>query len=102
MPLNLKRLACPTVSDKAGTTVIFVAFKVYFFKIARTDVFENRRDVSKRLMLPEGRYCVLPSTFNKGDEAEFNIRVFEAPCSHFTSSGCWNSVVALVCVCMCL
>lgn len=44
--------------------------------IARTDVFENRRDVSKRLMLPEGRYCVLPSTFDKGDEAEFVVRIY--------------------------
>lgn len=43
--------------------------------ITRTDVFENRRDVSKRLMLTEGRYCVLPSILNKGDEADYVVRI---------------------------
>ena len=42
----------------------------------RTDTFINLREVSKRLRLPEGRYCIIPSTFKAGEEGEFLLRVF--------------------------
>ena len=34
------------------------------------------REVSKRILLPQGRYCVIPCTFERGEEGEFLLRVF--------------------------
>ncbi len=44
--------------------------------IDRTDTFINLREVSKRLLLPQGRYCVVPSTFEYGEEGDFMLRLF--------------------------
>ena len=42
----------------------------------RTDTFINLREVSKRFLMPEGRYCIIPCTFKQGDEGQFLLRVF--------------------------
>ena len=34
------------------------------------------REVSKRILLPEGRFCIVPCTFNQGEEGHFLLRVF--------------------------
>ena len=47
-----------------------------FSQIDRTDTFVNLREVSKRILLPEGRYCVIPCTFKQGEEGQFLLRVF--------------------------
>ena len=46
------------------------------FKVDRTDSFINLRELSKRILLPEGRYCIIPSTFQSGELGEFLLRVF--------------------------
>jgi len=40
--------------------------------VPMTDV----REVSRRLLLPKGRYCIIPCTFKKGQERGFLLRVF--------------------------
>ncbi|XP_059096640.1 calpain-9-like isoform X3 [Tigriopus californicus] len=42
----------------------------------RTDTFINLRELSKRMVLPAGRYCIIPCTFKRGDEGEFLLRIF--------------------------
>ena len=32
--------------------------------------------MSKRLQLPPGRYCIIPSTFDRDEEGEFMLRVY--------------------------
>jgi len=38
--------------------------------------FTNLREVSRRMLLPSGRYCIIPCTFRKGDERKFHLRIF--------------------------
>ena len=51
-------------------------FQISSFQIDRTDTFVNLREVSKRILLPEGRYCVIPCTFKRGEEGQFLLRIF--------------------------
>jgi len=51
-------------------------FISYNQPVGKTDQYINLREVSKRFRLPEGSYCVIPSTFNYGEEAEFLVRIF--------------------------
>ena len=45
-------------------------------QIDRVDTFINLREVSKRIVLPQGRYCIIPCTFERGEEGDFLLRVF--------------------------
>ena len=45
-------------------------------QIERTDTFINLREVSKRLLLPQGRYCIVPCTSQRGEEGQFLVRAF--------------------------
>ena len=36
----------------------------------------NLREISKRILLPAGRYCIIPCTFERGNEGQFLLRVF--------------------------
>ena len=42
----------------------------------KTDQYINLREVSKRMMLPPGRYVVIPTTFARGEEGQFLLRLF--------------------------
>ena len=52
------------------------SFPTRFLQVERVDTFINLREVSKRILLPQGRYCIIPCTFEKGEEGEFLLRVF--------------------------
>ena len=53
---------------------------VTFFKrhasFARAPNFVNMREVAARHKLPPGKYCVVPSTFEPGEEADFLLRIY--------------------------
>merc|ERR1719312_1565977 len=42
----------------------------------RYDTFINLREISKRIRLESGRYCIIPCTFERGNEGEFLLRLF--------------------------
>jgi len=45
--------------------------------VARSGPYTNFREVSARLLLAPGRYCIVPSTYEAGIEAEFSLRVLQ-------------------------
>ena len=42
----------------------------------KTNQYINLREVTKRMHLPPGKYSIMPSTFNRGEEGDFFVRVF--------------------------
>eukprot|EP00117_Sycon_ciliatum_P006188 scpid39378/ scgid9836/ Calpain-B; Calcium-activated neutral proteinase B; Calpain-B catalytic subunit 1; Calpain-B catalytic subunit 2 len=48
----------------------------YHRSLATSGVFTNAREVHARLELEEGRYCVVPCTFNAKEEGEFLLRMY--------------------------
>ncbi|XP_035208367.1 calpain-A-like isoform X3 [Stegodyphus dumicola] len=51
-------------------------FFQYNASVARSNTFINLREVSCRFKLPPGTYCIIPSTFDSGEEGDFILRVF--------------------------
>ena len=45
--------------------------------MARSGAFTNYREVSLRLLLPAGRYCLIPSTYKENLEGQFILRVLQ-------------------------
>lgn len=55
-------------------------FFKYNCSVARSPTYINLREVTARFSLPPGTYAIIPSTFDKGEEGEFILRVWtEAP-----------------------
>ena len=44
--------------------------------VGKTDQYVNLREVSARLVLPPGKYVVIPTTFNRGERGQFLVRLF--------------------------
>lgn len=44
--------------------------------VATCDAYTNLREVSCRFKLEPGIYCIIPSTFDPGEEGEFVLRIF--------------------------
>jgi len=53
--------------------------------VGKTDQYINLREVSKRLQLPPGNYCIIPTTFRRGEESRFLVRTFVE--RHWGTSG---------------
>lgn len=51
-------------------------FFKYNCSIARSPTYINLREVTSRFKLPPGTYAIIPSTFDKGEEGEFILRVW--------------------------
>lgn len=51
-------------------------FFKYNASVARSANFINLREVTLRVKLPPGQYCVIPSTFLPGEEGDFLLRIF--------------------------
>lgn len=53
-------------------------------------IYINSRSVFKRIDLTEGRYVIIPTTFEPGLEGEFLLRVFTDVPSHCKYAPGWN------------
>jgi len=54
--------------------------------VMKTDNLLEAREVSKRFDFPTGRYCIIPYTFYKNQEAKFMVRILVEKSWHFISS----------------
>lgn len=43
---------------------------------ARSPVFINLREVTTRVRMPPGTYCIIPTTFDPNEEGDFMVRIF--------------------------
>jgi len=65
----------------------------YNLAVARSGSFINARDVCSRHKLEPGTYCIIPSTYDAGEEGDFLLRVYtEKP----VSSRCFSVYFFLV------
>lgn len=60
----------------AGLTHLDVDYVSRNQPMGKTDQYINLREVSKRFQFPPGNYCVVPTTFSRGDEGDFLVRTF--------------------------
>ncbi|CAF4944604.1 unnamed protein product [Pieris macdunnoughi] len=63
-----------------------VNFFKYNASVGRSQAFINLREVSARFKLEQGRYVIVPSTFEPNDEGEFLLRVFSEKDNNMTEN----------------
>ncbi|XP_054153659.1 calpain-A-like isoform X2 [Oppia nitens] len=56
--------------------VLTTEYFKYNASVAKSPTFINLREVNGRFKLKPGKYCIIPSTFDPGEEGEFLIRFF--------------------------
>lgn len=67
-------------SAQSGRPILTTEFFKYNTSVARSPTYINLREVTARFTLPPGTYAIIPSTYDKGEEGEFILRVWtEAP-----------------------
>ncbi|OQV14025.1 Calpain-B [Hypsibius exemplaris] len=64
-----------TLPPKAPTPLNKDFFR-YNASVARSPAFVNSRQVTTRFRLPPGDYCIIPSTFEPNEEADFLLRLY--------------------------
>jgi hypothetical protein len=72
----------PTIysASQNGQQILTTDFFKYNTSVARSPTYINLREVTARFQLPPGTYAIIPSTFDKGEEGDFILRVWtEAP-----------------------
>ncbi|XP_045530241.1 calpain-B-like isoform X4 [Pieris brassicae] len=63
-----------------------VNFFKYNASVGRSQAFINLREVSARFKLDQGRYVIVPSTFEPNEEGEFLLRVFSEKDNNMTEN----------------
>ena len=65
-----------------GAVPLDTDFFKYNRSCARSKVFVNLREVSRRFRLPPGAYVIIPSTFNPDEAGDFLLRIFTEKSNH--------------------
>lgn len=60
----------------------------YHKSMATSGVFTNSREVHARMELTEGRYCLVPCTFNPNEEGEFLLRMYTEKTTKYVVCEC--------------
>jgi calpain len=64
------------LKEDCGTGPLEMKFFKYNASVAKSPSFINMREICGRHKLPPGDYCIVPSTFEPNEEADFLLRVF--------------------------
>lgn len=67
---------CVMQMPENHTGTLDVNFFRYNAPACPTPSFINSRETCGRHELPCGKYCIIPSTFNANEEADFLLRIF--------------------------
>ena len=61
--------------------------------VTSSPTYINTREVCGRHRLPPGQYCVIPTTFDADDEADFIIRLFSEKPNELVEADVKTSVI---------
>uniref|UniRef100_H2YVE9 Calpain-3 n=1 Tax=Ciona savignyi TaxID=51511 RepID=H2YVE9_CIOSA len=64
------------LKDQSSSQTLKKDFFLYNQSFARSKNFINLRENSQRFKLPPGEYCIVPSTFQPNEEADFVLRIY--------------------------